>query len=180
MGKRWRRSRTLRFAVVFVVIAAVASSVALALSSSGGSSGTPAMNNPVPGVNLSNLIHGEPAISTASLEGRAVVLNFWGSWCPPCQREMPALQAAHRQLGDRVTFIGVDEQDGRSAAISFLRGVGVTYTIGFDGDGHVASSFDVVGFPTTFFISHGRELFFVQGELTKATLRQNLRQWFGV
>lgn len=166
--------------MAFAVVVAIALSVTLALGSSGGSPGVPALNVRVPRVNVPNLISGAPAISTAALDGRAVVLNFWGSWCPPCQEEMPTLQAAHQKLGDRVTFIGVDEHDGRAAALRFLHSVGVTYTVGFDGNARVASTFEVTAFPTTYFISRGRELDFVPGKLTETTLRENLRQWFAV
>ena len=71
---------------------------------------------------------------------------------------MPILQAVHRELGNRVTFIGIDEKDTRQAATSFLRSVGVTYSNGFDPNGTVGLSFLLEGTPTTYFISKGREL----------------------
>lgn len=140
----------------------------------------PVLNTPVPRVDLASVIPGAPGISSASFQGSAVVLNFWGSWCPPCRREMSTLQAAHRELGNRVTFIGIDEEDGRQAATSFLRSVGVTYSNGFDPNGGVGQSFLIGGTPTTYFISKGRELDFTPGEVTKASLRTNIRQLFGV
>jgi hypothetical protein len=94
--------------------------------------------------------------------------------------EMPALEAAHRELANRVTFIGIDEQDGRQAATSFLRSVGVSYSNGFDPNGAVGQSFLIAGTPTTYFISNGRELDFTPGEITKAGLRRSLRELFGV
>ena len=162
------------------MVATIVCSVILALSYSGRSAGIPAINQPVPRFNIANVIPGAPGISEADLQGRAVVLNFWGSSCPPCRAEMPILQAAHRQLGDRVTFIGIDEQDSRSAAISFFHSVGVTYLSGFDGTGEAGNSFGIPGTPTTYYISHGRELGLTLGELTKTTLRMNVRQWFGL
>jgi thiol-disulfide isomerase/thioredoxin len=163
-----------------VVLAAIVSSVVLALGYSDGSPTVPVMNTPVPPVHLANLMLGAAPISNASFQGSAVVVNFWGSWCPPCQAEMPTLQAAHRELGNRVTFIGIDEQDTRQAATSFLRSVGVTYSVGFDPNGTVGHSFLLEGTPTTYFISKGRELDFTLGEVTKASLRMNIRQLFGV
>jgi hypothetical protein len=77
-------------------------------------------------------------------------------------------------------FIGIDEGDSRSAAITFLHKVGVTYPIGFDGNGGVERSYSIGSNPVTFWISHGRELDFTLGELTKKTLQENLQHWFGV
>src|SRR5271170_2564892 len=111
-GGRKRRSTVLRLGILLAVLAVIVTSVILALGYSGGSPTVTLLNTAVPRFDLANLIPGAPGISTASLQGRAVVLNFWGSWCPPCQREMPTLQAAHRELGARVTFIGIDEEDG--------------------------------------------------------------------
>ena len=178
--RRWPRSTAVRLAAAGGVIALIATSVILALTYSGGAANVPAINLPAPPVNLANVIPGAPAITDADLQRPAVVVNFWGSWCPPCQAEMPTLQAAHRQLGDRVLFIGIDEGDSRSAAARFLRQVGVTYPVGFDGNGGVERSFSVADTPVTFWISRGRELDFTLGSLTRSTLRMNLRQWFGV
>jgi cytochrome c biogenesis protein CcmG, thiol:disulfide interchange protein DsbE len=94
---------------------------------------------------------------------------------------MPALEAAHHQLGDQVTFVGIDEEDTRPAALDFLRHVGVTYPSGFDGDGGVAQAgFDIGGTPTTYFISRGKVLDFHPGGLTKRQLLTDVRQFFGV
>jgi hypothetical protein len=93
---------------------------------------------------------------------------------------MPALQAAHRSLGHQVTFVGIDEEDTRSAAIRFLHRVGVTYPSGFDGHGAVGSAFRINGTPTTYFISHGRMLDFHEGGLTESELLTYVRQIFGI
>jgi thiol-disulfide isomerase/thioredoxin len=178
-GRR-RRLTVFRLGISVVVLAVIVSSVVLALGYSGNSPTVPVLNTPVPPVHLANLVRGAPAISNASLQGGAVVLNFWGSWCPPCQAEMPTLQAAHRELGNRVTFIGIDEDDSRRAATKFLRSVGVTYGNGFDPNGAVGQSFSIPGTPTTFFISKGRELDFTPGEVTKASLSTDIRRFFGV
>jgi thiol-disulfide isomerase/thioredoxin len=162
------------------VLAAIVSSVVLALRYSGDSPTVPVLNTPVPPVHLASLMPGAEPISNASFQGSAVVVNFWGSWCPPCQAEMPTLQAAHRELGNRVIFIGIDEHDTRQAATSFLRSAGVTYSNGFDPNGTVGHSFLIEGTPTTYCISKGRELDFVPGEVTKASLRRNIRQLLGV
>jgi hypothetical protein len=76
--------------------------------------------------------------------------------------------------------VGIDEEDRRAAALSFLHHVGVTYPSGFDGNGAVATAFGIEGTPTTYFISHGKMLDFHTGRLTKSQLLTYLRQIFGV
>jgi hypothetical protein len=93
---------------------------------------------------------------------------------------MPALQAAHRALRGQVDFVGIDEQDTRSAAISFIHRVGVTYPSGFDRAGVVASAFHINGTPTTYFLSHGKMLDFHEGRLTERELLTYVQQIFGI
>jgi hypothetical protein len=93
---------------------------------------------------------------------------------------MPNFEAAHREFGDRVVFVGIDENDTRSAAISFLHHAGVRYPNGFDGNGTVGQSFVIPGTPCTFFISRGRELDVQFGPLNAPTLRARIHQLFGL
>ena len=74
-------------------------------------------------------------VSTACLVGRPLVVNFWAEWCGPCKEEMPALQAVHERLGDRVRFVGIDYEDREAAALAFAEQVGVTYELLADPDG---------------------------------------------
>jgi thiol-disulfide isomerase/thioredoxin len=70
---------------------------------------------------------GEP-IDLADLQGEVVVVNFWGAWCADCHAEMPELVAAHEELGDRATFLGVNTRDpSRDSALAFERDYGVEY-----------------------------------------------------
>jgi thiol-disulfide isomerase/thioredoxin len=82
------------------------------------------------------------AFDMAGWNGRVAVLNWWGSWCAPCRKEAPDLQAAYeatRELG--VEFLGVDIRDSRDAATAFVSGFGITYPSLFDPAGRVALAF---------------------------------------
>ena len=68
----------------------------------------------------------------AELEGTPVLVNFWGSWCPPCKDEMPHLVEAHDEFGDRVQFLGVDIIDNREEARLFMEEFGMTFPSVFD------------------------------------------------
>ena len=178
---RIRRSKAVWIGIALGTLVAIGASIVAALTFSAGAPAIPLLNLPVPTFKLQSVIPGEPGISSARFRGAsAVVLNFWGSWCPPCTAETPALEAAHRSLGRQVTFVGIDEEDTRSAAIRFLHRVGITYPSGFDGHGAVGSAFQIHGTPTTYFISHGRMLDFHQGGLSEGEILISVRQIFGI
>ena len=67
-------------------------------------------------------------IKLSSYRGKTVVLNFWGSWCPPCREEAPTLAVLDQQYGSKgVAFLGDDVGDTPSNALAFTRSVGITY-----------------------------------------------------
>jgi cytochrome c biogenesis protein CcmG/thiol:disulfide interchange protein DsbE len=99
-------------------------------------------------------LDGRGKLSLASLRGKAVVINFWASWCAPCKAEASRLEAAWRKhRGRGVVFVGVDYQDVRSDARHFAERNGMTYPLVYDGRGKVLSSYDGTGVPETMFIN---------------------------
>ena len=113
--------------------------------------------------------------------GRPIVLNFWASWCVPCQKELPALQRIHEQTRSDVEFLGMNHQDNREDALELLEDTGVDYTSGFDPQGSVAEAYALYGMPTTVFISaEGHVLATRTGELSDRELERALSDLFGV
>jgi cytochrome c biogenesis protein CcmG/thiol:disulfide interchange protein DsbE len=103
-------------------------------------------------------IAGSQKLSLASLRGKAVVINFFQSYCEPCQAESKALEAAWRHYrGQGVVFLGVDYNDLVSDARRFIHKHGVTYPVVRDPNGSVAAAYGITGTPETFFVDrHGR------------------------
>jgi cytochrome c biogenesis protein CcmG/thiol:disulfide interchange protein DsbE len=93
-------------------------------------------------------------IRLADLRGKAVWVNFWASWCPPCQQETPII----RELADRyrdagLVVVGIAVQETEPADIrAYAERYELDYTIGFDASGHVFRRYRVFGLPTQFFI----------------------------
>jgi thiol-disulfide isomerase/thioredoxin len=91
---------------------------------------------PTPGTLQGQTIDGQN-VDLATEKGHAVVLNVWGSWCAPCQKEAPALEKAAQQLAPKgVHFIGINtrENGNKEAAAAFQRTYGITYPSLFDAD----------------------------------------------
>lgn len=111
----------------------------------------------------------------AEQRGTPVLINFWASWCIPCEDEAPALERAARRYGDRVAFIGVNVQDTDANARAFLRRFGVTYPNGRDASGEVAVEYGMSGVPETYFVDRDGQLVRKwQGPLDDERLRQFL------
>lgn len=133
---------------------------------------------PAPEFSLDDLRGGPVKISLAGAAGgRPAVLNFFASWCEPCKRELPALEAAHRGAGGRVAFIGVDHQDSRDSAVAMLDEAGATYPAGYDPRGSVATAYGLRGLPATVFVTaDGRILETVRGELSRAEIDERIER----
>lgn len=98
------------------------------------------------------LFDGE-SLRLSDLRGKVVVLNFWGSWCPPCRAEMPAFQRIWEEYRDKdVVFLGVAVGDRETTARVFAKQTGVTYPLGLDKTGNITVDYQVLSFPTTFVI----------------------------
>lgn len=103
-------------------------------------------------------------------EGRPVILNFWASWCAPCRREMPILDAAalaHPEL----SFVGVAIDDTEFGAAGFAEEVDVSYPLGWDSTGLIGQKYGALVLPMTIVIdAEGTIVARKPGELTAETL----------
>jgi cytochrome c biogenesis protein CcmG/thiol:disulfide interchange protein DsbE len=112
----------------------------------------PRVGQRAPAFSLQQL-NGMGDVSLASLRGKAVVLNFFASWCGPCKREAPALEQLWRDYRSRgVVVLGIDTNDASNDAEQFISTHRVTYpTVG--GGGHLTGKYGIPGLPVTYVLN---------------------------
>ena len=103
-------------------------------------------------------------IKLSDLRGKVVVINFWASWCKPCEQEAAELQQAwleYEPTGE-VVFLGVDYVDTETDARVYLKKFGITYPNGSDLGTKISQYFRIKGVPETYFVDKNGVLQYVQ------------------
>ena len=181
----WRgRVRALR-STRLVVAVSVAAAAAVALIVVGATVGAGAPAAPHLGrakdFNLGVLGHPGRQLSLQSMTGHPVIVNFFASWCEPCQKETPLIARFYREKQGHVAIIGVDVNDSASKAMAFVRKSGVTYPVAVDPmPMKAAIAYNLPGLPATFFLN-ARHIIVkrVYGPVTEAELASGARLMTG-
>lgn len=123
-------------------------------------------------------------------QGQVVFLNFWATWCGPCQREMPDIQAMYEDLGlneEDVVVLAVanpksdqypyNQDVSEDEVKRFLEENGYTYPVAMDTTGEVFAAYGVQAFPTTFMIDREGNVFgYVESTLTRDIMDSIVQQ----
>jgi peroxiredoxin len=143
------------------------------------------IGSPIPGLGIGDLapelegagpegrvqlldLDGNP-VRLADLRGKAVWINFWASWCPPCQYETPTIRSMDERYRDRgLAVVAVQVQQTVDAGRDYAERYGLEYTIGADVTGAIFHTYHVFALPTQFFIDpEGRLRQIVNGPLAE-------------
>ena len=149
----WQTAVRHKIASGLVALCVATSLIAVGLVASG--SGAPAGAAPdpaAPAFSLPVLGQSGQKLSLSDYAGRPLIVNFFASWCEPCQKETPLLAKFYRTEHGKVAIVGLDENDVLGSAMSFTHKEGVGYQVGFDPEVTAASAYGVAGLPQTFFL----------------------------
>ena len=169
LAHRLRGLGAARLTALTAVLVGVVVIVTLSITGTGGG---PHQAPPAPAKNFSLGALGHPAhrITLSSLAGRPVIVNFFASWCTPCQKETPMLARFAKHTN--VAVIGIDVNDPTSSALAFVHKTGVTYPVATESAmGSTVVNYNLPGLPATFFLdSRHRIVKRVYGAVTPAEL----------
>lgn len=96
----------------------------------------------------------EKPVSFGGQQAKLQLINFWASWCGPCELEAPDLQKLHEKYGEQLALYGVNatDTDNERQARKFVEDFGFTFEVLFDRDGDLTKLYSVRTFPTSFLI----------------------------
>jgi peroxiredoxin len=124
-------------------------------------------------------LDGKP-VRLADLRGKLVWLNFWATWCPPCQSETPVLRDMADRYGDRgLEIVGIAVQETTVDDVrAYTERYGIDYTIAFDASADIFHLYRVFALPTQVLIGpDGRILEVVNGPMSDANARARVEAW---
>ena len=151
-----------------------------ATATPGGPTATPApapvTGAPAPDFTLRNL-DGQ-TVTLSALRGQVVLINFWATWCIPCQAEMPAIQHAYdARKGHGFTVLAVNLSEPTPDVQDYVKRLGVNFPVLLDAGDAISTQYRVRGYPTSFFVDRGGTVAIEQvGMMSETQLAENLAQ----
>ncbi len=117
-------------------------------------------------------------VNLSDYVGKPIVLNFWASWCGPCQSEMPDFHEKYLELGEEIHFLMVNMTGGREtpeSAKEFIAEKEYTFPVFYDTDSDAAATYGVYSLPTTYFIdAEGYAIAQATGAIDADTLQRGI------
>jgi len=178
--QRWPVGTTVALAAGLLVL--VVATVAMwqpGIGSLIGRAGRPLPGQPAPDFTL-DLLDGSN-LRLVDLRAQVVVLNFWTTWCPSCADELPELEALWSEYqAQGVVFVGIAVQEEKAEVREMGSEFGLTYPLGLDPEGRIATPYGITAVPETFVIDpQGQTAAVHVGPVDAAELRQDLDRLLG-
>lgn len=114
--------------------------------------------------------------SLTDYRGKGVIINFWATYCPPCEEEMPYLEKAYRQYNNEgIEILAINASEPTRMVKQFMKRHELSFPILLDLNGNVIEQYQVITLPLTFFIdSKGKIVEKFIGELTEEKIEEGI------
>ncbi|USK36022.1 redoxin domain-containing protein [Bacillus sp. F19] len=123
------------------------------------------------------MLNGEK-VNLEDVKGKKVMINFWATWCPPCEAEMPEMQKLQNEHPDELVVLAVNmtnAEKSREDVETFISKRNLTFPVALDKDGRVSVQYEVYSYPTTYFLDEeGKILNISRGAMTQETMEKLL------
>ena len=164
---------------LLVLIAAGVTMWGTGLGAAPRSAGRPLPGQPALDFTL-DLLDGS-TLAFSDLRGQVAVINFWATWCPPCEDEMPGLQAVWEEYREEgVVFVGIAFDDEESAVREMVSRFGITYPLGMDVGDRISTAYGITGVPETFVVDlQGNVVYVHIGPVSAEQLREEIDSLLG-
>lgn len=123
----------------------------------------------------------ESSTTFKEYNGKVLILNFWASWCDPCQEEAPELRDFYNNKPDNVELLAINatSKDSSENAKKFQESYNLNFPIFLDLDGTLQKSFEVMAYPTTFiFDAKGKLLHTIKGSINQKELNKYIEKLY--
>ena len=131
-----------------------------------------------PDFTFTDLVTGKTT-KLSDLRDKPVYLNFWATWCPPCVRELPHIQAKYEQYKDRIHFLAISVDSEQEAPAQFISSKGYTFTVGYGNEREISRAYNIEAIPASYIIgTDGTIKAQLVGSMDEADLERFLQNAF--
>jgi len=129
------------------------------------------VGNPAPEFDLPAQSGGKRA-SLEATKGKVAIVDFWATWCGPCRASFPKYEALSKKFGDDLAIVGISEDDEADGIQEFAKDTGVSFTLAWDQDKHIAGAYKPSSMPTSFLIDQNGLVRFVHSGFREGDEKQ--------
>ena len=131
-----------------------------------------------PDFTFTDLVTGKTT-KLSDLRDKPVYLNFWATWCPPCVKELPHIQAKYEQYKDRIHFLAISVDSEQEAPAQFISSKGYTFTVGYGNESEISRAYNIEAIPASYIIgTDGTIKAQIVGSMDEADLERFLQNAF--
>ena len=131
-----------------------------------------------PDFTFTDLVTGKTT-KLSDLRDKPVYLNFWATWCPPCVKELPHIQAKYEQYKDGIHFLAISVDSEQEAPAQFISSKGYTFTVGYGIEREISRAYNIEAIPASYIIgTDGTIKAQIVGSMDEADLESFLKKAF--